>query len=143
MSYHRINQFKVNIKNFKIIKEINKGGFGVVYEVEQKETHQRYAAKVILTDDTKQGRQMINREVQIMIRVVHPDLIGFHGFSPIDFTGSRNITIFMDLMEKGSLEKILEQAQKSLAEVDYDNTARQIILVGIAYGMMSLHQNSH
>ena len=85
---------------------------------------------------------MINREVQIMIRVIHPTLIGFHGFSPIDFTGSRNITIFMDLMKKGSLEKILKQAQKSLADSDYDNTARQIILVGIAYGMMLLHQNS-
>ena len=142
MSFRRINQFKVNIKNFRPIKKISSGAFSIVYEVEEKSTRKRYAAKVILTDGTEEGKTMINREVQIMIRVVHPTIIKFHGFSTIDFDGQSNITIFMDLMSNGSLEQILEKVQKSLIEFKYDNTTRQIILVGIAYGMMSLHQNS-
>lgn len=135
------NQFKVNPKNFKVIREINRGAFGIVYEVEESKTSVRYAAKVILTGNSKQAREMVNREVQIMMRVSHPTLIGFRGYSTTDFSGNKNITIFMDLIERGSLEEILTQVQKGLADGDYNNTSRQIILIGIAYGMMSLHQN--
>ena len=110
-------------------------------QLKKKETKERYAAKVIFTGNSKQAREMVNREVQIMIRVTHPTLIRFRGFSMTDFTGNKNITLFMELIENGSLEEILKDVQRGLSDDKYDNTARQIILVGISYGMMILHQN--
>ena len=77
-----------------------------------------------------------------MIRVTNPTLIGFHGYSPIDFYGNSNTTFFMDLYEHRSLDNILQKVQKNKTPAGYDNTKRQIILVGIAYGMMILNQNN-
>ena len=50
---HWVNKFKIHSKNFRVIKEINKGFFGTVYKVEDKETRQYYAAKVIIAQNTK------------------------------------------------------------------------------------------
>ena len=47
----------------------------------------------------------------------------------------------MDLAKKGSLADLLEKIQNGLLDEEYDNTSRQIILVGIARGMMILHQH--
>ena len=141
MSTSRINPFKIQSKNFKIIKEINKGTFGIIYEVEEKKTAEHYAAKIIITGSSRQDSEMVNREVQILMRIQNPTLLGFRGFSTTDFSGNKNITIFMDLVENGTLEEVLDKVQKSLAYDNYNNTTRQIILVGIAYGMMILHHN--
>ena len=48
----------------------------------------------------------------------------------------------MDYMKEGSLASLIEKELKSLCPSNYDNTKRQIILVGIARGMMLLH-NKH
>ena len=61
------------------------------------------------------------------------------GYSLIDFNNQRNVTIFMDLAQKGSLATLLKKSQKGLLEDIFDNTKKQIILVGIARGMMILH----
>lgn len=50
---------------------------------------------------------MVNRELQIMMKFSHPTIIEFKGFSFTNFTGDKEITILLDLMEHGSLEKIL------------------------------------
>lgn len=137
----RVDKYRIDIKDYIIIKEINKGSFGIVYEVKNNKTDQTYAAKVILNSESNQSKQMIDREIGIMMRVSHPTLMGFRGFSLIDFNGSKNITILMDLFEHGSLADILEKVKKGLLNQNYDNTTRQIILVGVAYGMLQLHQH--
>ena len=45
----------------------------------------------------------------------------------------------MDYMKEGSLASLIEKELKSLCPSNYDNTKRQIILVGIARVMMLLH----
>ena len=47
----------------------------------------------------------------------------------------------MDYMKQGSLANLIEQETNSLCPSNYDNTKRQIILVGIARGMMLLHKH--
>ena len=76
------------------------------------------------------------------MKVQHPTIIHFEGFSFQDFQGYDNITIFIDYMEKGTLSDILEKEQHSLLPLDFDNTKRQMILVGISRGMMILHKNN-
>lgn len=83
---------------------------------------------------------MINREIGIMTRMDHPTIIKFYGYSLKDFDGKDNVTLFMQLASKGSLADLLKKVQQGLADDNYDNTARQKILIGIARGMMYLHQ---
>ncbi|KAK8871756.1 hypothetical protein M9Y10_007496 [Tritrichomonas musculus] len=138
----RYQKFLFDINDFKIVQEIESGGFGSVYSVQNLKTDEICAAKVILTHkDEAQYKKMINREIGIMVRSKHPTIVRFIGYSPQDFKGKNNVTIFMELSKKGSLADFLLKLQNGLLEDIYDNTNRQIILVGIARGMMYLHQH--
>ncbi|KAK8870184.1 hypothetical protein M9Y10_008061 [Tritrichomonas musculus] len=137
---NQINNYKIQLKNFKIVKEINRGAFGVVYEVKDKKTDKHFAAKVIKYEN-EQTKEMTNREIQIMVRISHPTLVKFRGFSLKDFSNNDNITILMDIVERGSLYSILRDSRNGFADKNYDDTSRQIILIGISYGMMVLHKH--
>lgn len=135
------NKFKIDINDYLKVKLIKKGGFGIVYLVKDKVTSKEYAAKVLISEeDAPIDHQMVNREIGIMIRVQHPTIIQFRGYSLEDLDHNKNVVIIMDYAKKGSLSKILQDVRNSIADKDYTNTERQIILVGIARGMMYLHK---
>lgn len=137
------DKFKINISNYKVINKLKSGSYGSVYIVLDQKTFQQYAAKVLYTDDDKiQYQKLINREVEIMMRVQHPTIIRLHGYSLTDFDGLNNVTILMDLAEYGSLSDLIKKPVSFQNSIDYDNTARQIILVGVARGMMYLHKHN-
>ena len=69
----------------------------------------------------------------------HLTIIQFRGFSYVDFHGDKNITILMDYMKEGNLMKLIYNNAGAMCPNNYDNTKRQIILTGIARGMMLLH----
>ena len=66
-----------------------------------------------------------------MKRCQHPTIIKFRGFSLKDFLGNENVTLFMDLAPNGSLHQFLEKVRKRKFKLEYTNTHRQIILIGI------------
>ena len=74
-------RFIIDPSNYEIVTKISSGGFGSVYEVIRKDTGKKYAAKVINLDlnDTK-NKQMVNREILIMIRCSHPTIIKLIGY---------------------------------------------------------------
>lgn len=133
----------LQIKEYALVNEepIGKGGFSLIYLVENKTTKRRYAAKIILNSPSSREDQQkfISREISILTRVQAQTIIRFQGFSLTDFQGYPNITILMDYKENGSLKKLIEREQAKNAPRDYNNTAKQIILCGIAHGMMTLH----
>lgn len=53
---------------------------------------------------------MINREIGIMMRLQHPAIIQFQGYSLQDIEGQIRVTIIMNLMKKGSLSAVLERS---------------------------------
>ncbi|KAK8835029.1 hypothetical protein M9Y10_016337 [Tritrichomonas musculus] len=143
MSKAYFDKYIFKIDDYKVIREIKRGGFGIVNLVQNNNTKEQFAAKtnLIETGITKRRqKQFISREIGILIQVQHPTIIRFKGFSFNDFQGYRNMTILMDYMKGGSLSDLIKLQSKSLAPGNYDNTKRQIILVGIARGMMLLHQ---
>lgn len=129
----------VNISDYKVIREIKNGAFGIVYLVEDLKTRQRLAAKVNISNSGSINDSMISREIAILIRIQSPTIIPFFGFSLKDFFGSSRVTILMEYKENGSLQELLEKERRSQAPHEYDNTVKQIILCGIAHGMMILH----
>ena len=135
--------FEIDINKFVKGDKINGGGFGVVYSAKEKETEKIYAAKVInCSDDEEKCKEMINREIKIMICSNHPTIIKFIGYSLVDFHSANNVTIIMELAKNGSLSKILSSIQNCNGPKDYTNTTRQIILIGVARGMKYLHDRN-
>lgn len=138
-----LSVYIVNLSNFDKRQKLKQGGFGSVYKVIDKKTGQTYVAKILSVDSTKIDEEtkekMINREIQIMLSVNNPTLIKIHYFSKFDFNNEPNVTLIMDYFKNGSLYDVLKQAQIGLADFDYSNTKRQIILIGISRGMKYLH----
>lgn len=154
MSIEEKGQYMLDINDYEIVKLISKGGFGIIYLVRNKnkntdndeDTDNELAAKVNLIDITPNesimNQQMVYRELTILMRAHHPTIIQFRGFSPIDFNKDENMVIFMDYMTNGSLDSLLDKSRNSLCTSNYNNTTRQIILAGIARGMMYLHSHN-
>ena len=139
MKAYQRSDYKINIKDYKILKELNRGGFGIVYKIRNKSTNETLAAKVILSGNSEKMKKMIEREINIMIKVAHQTIIKFRGFSLEDFSENQNVTIIMDFAKRGSLSDILNLISQGLTPEEYDNTTRQIILIGVAYGMKHIH----
>lgn len=137
------NQFQVDLKQYKKGKRLNRGGFGVVYQVTNKETDKIYAAKVIdCGDNQEECDKMFNREVGILMNVNHPTIIKFIGYSTTDFLEEQNITLIMELATNGSLQDVIKKLENNYGPADYTNTSRQIILIGVARGMKYLHDRN-
>lgn len=134
-------KYKIDINNYEIIKKISQGGFGVIYLVLNKQTSERLVAKVNINTNIMNDRQsqFVKREISILMHVQHQTIIPLRGFSLFDFDGNQNVTIFMDYMKNGSLLSLLDKEKDKICPSGYNNTKRQIILAGIARGMMILH----
>ena len=134
----------IDISKFKIIKKLKVGGYGIVYSVEQTQTKQKYAAKVLISYDisNEESKKMIDREIRIMMTINNPTLIKIYGFSLVDFHNEPNVTIIMELAQNNSLAEMLELVRLSQAPIEYSNTTRQIILIGISRGMKYLHDRN-
>lgn len=134
-----MNRYKLEISNFTRINKIGDGGFGSVFSAKEKTTGKMYAAKIIENkcSDKETRQNMKYRELSILIKARHPTIINFEGFSLKDFRGKNKITLFTELMNC-SLANFLQKKWDDGYPSNY-NTIRQIILVGIARGMMFLH----
>lgn len=137
--------YEKNIKDYDKICKIGKGAFSIVYKIEYNGNF--YAAKTFFrsdgtTEEDQWDQVRISREIEILTKFNHPTIITFHGYSLIDFDNEKNITLIMDWAANGSLYTYLEKVRKSFeSKYELNNTNRQIILIGIARGMMFLHQN--
>ena len=136
------NQGEIDINKFEMIKPINRGGFGIIYKVREKETGKVFAAKIIDCEDDEKMYDQIKREVTIMMFAQHPTIISFRGYSKIDFNNKNNVTIIMELAKNGSLKNLIKKIQRGYNLERYTNTSRQIILVGVARGMKYLHDRN-
>ncbi|KAK8871875.1 hypothetical protein M9Y10_007620 [Tritrichomonas musculus] len=131
----QVEKYLISLDKYAIVSEIGRGSFGQVYIVENKETKQQYAAKVLQYDD-EDYRENCLKSIEIMGELRHPTLVNLIGYSPVDFEGKSNITIILDLATNGSLHKWIKNG-------NYSATQKQIILVGICAGMKILHSHSY
>lgn len=125
-------------KDYEIITKIGSGSFGTVFKIKNKNTGQIFAAKV--NHKPEISIKNSEREIDILIKTQHPTIIELIGYSEKDFENNNYLTIIMKYMAKGSLSKLIDQ--ESSHPIGYNNTKRQIILVGIARGMMILHKKN-
>ena len=143
MHHLPISKLEIDLKNYKRIERINKGGFGTIHKVQDIRTGHYYAAKVIdCCSDLETDEEMIDREIGILIYSKHPTIIKFIGYSKQDFLGDPNITLILEFAINGSLLDLLTNIQRGHGPHFYTNTNKQIILVGISRGMKYLHERN-
>lgn len=138
-----LKQFSVDIRNFEKGEKIGKGGFSEVYLSVYKKTGKNYAAKILKNSLFKaDDKAKIENEIEILTNAKHPTIIEYFGYSLLDFCLDSNIVIFTEYATNGSLGELISRNKRSKPPPNYDNTNRQIILIGIAAGMKYLHRTN-
>lgn len=137
-----VDKLQLDIHNFNIVKIIGDGTISTVYLVQNNTSNKEYAAKVIQLELDNNSNFIANHEIETLMKVHHSTIIRFLGFSTIDFDDQNHLTLIMAPYKKGPLNAILKNIQKGILDENYNNTTRQIILIGVARGMMFLHQQN-
>ena len=91
-------------------KEIGKGGFGLVWKVNHKESGKVYCIKVIEKQGIIEQKlvEQMNREIEIMYILNHPHCLRLKNH----FEDDKNFYLVMPLAAKGQLYRILKKFRK-------------------------------
>lgn len=93
---------------------------------------QNYVAKFFPIDTIENKNRIISEIIKI-IRVKRPTIANFNAYSLTDFLGRNNVTIFTEFLRNGSLADIFNKNKKDVLNYNFNNTDRQIILIGISH----------
>lgn len=63
------------IGRYEVVRELGRGGMGVVYEVRDPTSGQRFALKLILIEADAEALARFGREAELMARVSHPNVV--------------------------------------------------------------------
>lgn len=107
---------------YKFGKEIGKGGFSVVYKATEKATGKKFAIKRIQKDEEGVDIELLKREIYIMKKVDHPNILKlFEVYEDDDY-----FFLVLELVEGLELfDKIVDRGNYS--EKDAANIVRQIL----------------
>ena len=117
---------------------LGKGAFGDVYLVEDKDTNEKYAAKILNQNMNLNSRDdMIRliREVNINAGLNHPAILKFIGYNH-----EPSPTFIFEYCKNGSLLSIINDSDK-FSDL-WNETKKLITIFGIASGMKYLHSNN-
>ena len=108
------------IADYRILREIGRGGMGVVYEAKQKSLNRRVALKVLSTAlglSTKAIKRF-KREAEAAAKLHHTNIV------PIYATGDENRTPYyaMELVDGPSLDQVIRQLRKETDEPSLDSS---------------------
>jgi serine/threonine protein kinase len=136
--------FYVDLSDYERIRRLGKGAFGVVYSAREKRTQLIVAVKerdCDVQDETM--KKLFEREVQILGSVRHPALLSLHGCTPFVEHPDHMPAILTPFMANGSLEDIMKKERSGNAPAEWTMTRKLIVLLGIASGMMFMHENRY
>ncbi|KAH7676968.1 S-receptor-like serine/threonine-protein kinase protein [Dioscorea alata] len=120
--------------NFDETKILGKGGFGLVYK-QGKLAKGREVAVKRLSKNSTQGVNEFKNEVTFIAKLQHRNLVRLLGYC---IQGDEKILAY-EYMPNGSLDALLFDKEKTL---HLDWKTRFHIIVGIARGLLYLHQDS-
>lgn len=139
------NVLSVDLQKYERKRLIGEGTFGVVYEVEDKNSKEVYAAKISKGEIYESLSKEIDtvdliREVMILSKVKHLGIMKFIGYSPVNFKGTPKPTIITEMLTNGTLSDIIELERKGLSLEQWNDTKKLINIYGIASSMLYLHK---
>ena len=132
-----IEEYLIDINDFTIGKTLGIGAYSNVCLCTNNKTNITYAAKILIRQNDDENFSLrFYRELDILIKCKQPTIVKFLGYSLTDFEGTENPVIIMENAMGNLHDLTLSDFQK------LTNTQRQIILIGVARGMMILHKNN-
>ncbi|KAL7154929.1 hypothetical protein ABFS83_03G037300 [Erythranthe nasuta] len=130
---HDFGKIRSATDNFSDDNKLGQGGFGAVY-MGKMVSGQEIAVKR-LSKDSGQGDMEFKNEVLLLAKLQHRNLVRLLGFS---IQGNERLLVY-EFVPNGSLDQILFDRTKS-SKLDWDS--RYKIIVGIAKGVLYLHEDS-
>ena len=97
---------------YRIVRELGRGGMGVVYEAEEAQLARRVAVKVLSGEISDDERSVVRfqREARLAARLVHPNVVPIHAFG--DEGGTRFFA--MHLVDGIGLDRVIDAAAVGL-----------------------------
>lgn len=95
------------ITDFEILDKLGEGSFGKVYRTKHRKTGAIYAIKSIdkLNKNNQEGKPYFRREIEIMYKVRHPNIVRLFGH----FEDDQNCYFVLEYIPKGNLYTILSR----------------------------------
>ncbi|MEO5359766.1 MAG: serine/threonine-protein kinase [Nitrospirota bacterium] len=121
--------------SYLILKEIGRGGMGVVHRAIHKATGRLCALKKIHPTalDDPRNIKIFEREMMVQSRVVHPNLVRIMDKGIV----SRTYYFVMEYVQGGSVPALLNNAHRGML----DPRTACIIIVDVLNGLHALHTN--
>ncbi|ACL65175.1 serine/threonine protein kinase with TPR repeats [Anaeromyxobacter dehalogenans 2CP-1] len=120
------------IGRFRLVRELGRGGFGVVYEAEDGDLGRTVAVKVVRpgTRIATRGREWMQREAEAVARLNHPNIVTLHDFGQ----APEGPYLVFELLRGDSLARRLER-EKTLE-------FEQVIDLGVAITRALVHAHA-
>ena len=137
-----INDF-INLNNYIKLAEIHYGSFYIISEIQEKNTGNKYIAKISYKKIFKFSQSEIiyfSQEVDRLSQITHPSILKFIGYSPVDFVNQPKPLIITEYASNKSLEDVLQLERKGKSLLT--DTNKLIIIYGIASAMSYLHSHN-
>ena len=138
-------KYFLDLMRFKKMNKIGSGGFSEVFQIMERGSGKKYAAKISLKEvDLNSHAEMlyISREVNILSKLVHPSILRFIGFCPHNFKKEPKPVLVTEYLTNGSLGQILELERAGRSPAGWDQTKKLVVIYGIAVGMAYLHSHN-
>ena len=118
------NQDEIQIKKYKKIRLLGKGGFAHCYELFNEETHHSSAAKIIPKTNLVKSlsKQKIINEIKIHKNIHHENIVNFEHY----FEDRNNVYILIELCHNQTLHDLLKK-RKTLTELEVQYYIFQLI----------------
>ena len=112
------------IKKYKKIRLLGKGGFARCYELFDEETHRSLAAKIIPKTNLIKSRakQKLINEIKIHKSIHHENIVNFEHY----FEDKNNVYILLELCHNQTLHDLLKR-RKTLTEIEVQYYLYQLI----------------
>ena len=103
----RINEDRIpeSIGQFRIIRELGRGGMGIVYEGEQSEPNRRVAIKVVSALGSDDHRRRIAQEAQALAMIEDPGVARIYESGIAEVFGIRTPYIVMELVQGSAIDR--------------------------------------
>ncbi|KAK4794652.1 hypothetical protein SAY86_012646 [Trapa natans] len=129
-----LRQIKAATGNFDVNNKIGEGGFGPVYK--GKLSDGTVIAVKQLSSKSKQGNREFVTEIGMISALQHPNLVKLYGCC---IEGNQLLLVY-EYLENNSLARALFGREEQRLNLDW--TTRKKICIGIAKGLMYLHEES-
>lgn len=135
----------IDLDQYKIADHVGEGPTGDIHLLKSKESDLTYCVKIlkksISKNDEKKESKKFLQEIGSLSKLNYQSIVRFIGFSPIKYSNNNTSAIVSDFVSNVSLHQILQQS-KDGSNDQFNDTAKLIVIYGIAAGMSYLHSHN-